>query len=71
MQCRRPRVRGGADPWCPRDREACGEVCRSVISYGTDLVFQYHVHGMTLAKIGVYIWKSNSGAVDLFVFNFC
>ena len=55
MQCRRPRVSGGADPACRLDREACGEVCRLTLSYGIDLIFKYHVNNMTVAKIGIYI----------------
>ena len=71
VQCRRPRVSGWADPACPRDREACDEVCILTLSYGIDLIFQYHVHDITVAKIGIYIGKSNSSAVDLPIFNLC
>ena len=71
MQWRRPRVRGGADPACPRDREAYDEICILTLSYGIDLIFQYHVYDMTLTKIGIYIGKSNGSAVDLPIFNLC
>ena len=43
VQCRRPRVSGGADPACRRDREACGVACRLGVSWAIDLSFQYYV----------------------------